>query len=180
MNDLEIASYLDRGLSQADRDRVEDHMTECAECRHKVADAHQLISGLRRPRRFSVAAIATLAAAAALVVVPTLLRDNQQSARVMRESATLRSLQVYEPRGETVSTPLHFAWASASKAVSYDFTLSKPDGTTIWSVTLTDTTATLPSDIRIDRGASYVWYADAKMVDGSSRTTGLREIKVSR
>jgi hypothetical protein len=180
MNDLEIASYLDRGMTAVDRDRAEDHMTECAECRHKVADAQQLIQTMRRPRRMSIGIVAALAAAAAIVIVPTLSRNSQSSAPVMREAGVATNLRVYSPSGETVTEPLRFVWASAANAVSYDLTLSKPDGTAIWSATLSDTTATVPSDIHIDRGASYVWYADAKMADGTTRTTGLREIRISR
>jgi hypothetical protein len=178
MNDLEIASYLDRGLSDADRARIEDHMVDCSECRHNVAEAQQLVATLRRPRRhvFAVGGLIAVAAAALIVVAPQLKRSGQPLDLVTRDEIASSALEVYEPTGDVLRRPANFVWGSARDAVSYRITLSSAEGTTMWSASVPDTTAALPDSVTLRAGTKYVWFVDAILGDGSTRSTGLRQL----
>ena len=179
MDELLIAGYLDRGLSSADRDRVADHLTECAECRHNVAEAHLLIGRVRRPRRvFLLSGVMIAAAASALFVVlphadsgPSILRRGVQS-----ESD---SLIVISPAVGKTSRPVRFVWSSVNGASSYRLTLSEPDGATVWSYNGSDTVAVLPDSVGTTERSRYVWIADAILEDGTRRSTGLRELEIT-
>jgi hypothetical protein len=61
---------------------------------------------------------------------------------------------------------------------SYRITLSAADGTTVWSATVTDTTAALPASVTLEPRIRYVWFVDAALSDGSAQTTGLHELIV--
>jgi len=180
MTELEIASYLDRGMATADRERVENHMVDCAECRENVTEAEQLIRKVRRPRHFArFAGLAAIAAAALVVFAPQLKRETQPPDRVTRDAAAPSALAVYEPAESVANQPARFVWAAAPGATSYRITLSAADGTTVWSATINDTTATLPASVILEREIKYVWFVDANLPDGSAQSTGLRELIVS-
>ena len=61
LRDLEMAAYLDRRLSEPDRERAEAHLAECAECRREFREVRGLLNrsgappsapgGGRSPRR---------------------------------------------------------------------------------------------------------------------------------
>ncbi len=177
MNELEIASYLDRGLSAADRDRIENHLSECEECRASVTEAQQLVGQIRRPRRF-VAIGGVVAAAAAvtmLLVRPDTVKRNGPVERAGSSSSALSSLNAYSPLGERSSRRGEFVWSSAPDVVSYRLTVGKSDGSTIWSSSGTDTMVVMPDSIHLDARQGYVWIVDAILGDGSTRSTGLKE-----
>jgi hypothetical protein len=109
MNDLEIASYLDRGLSAQDRSRVEDHLVECSECREiRRGERKQLMTKLRRPRRLAAfAGLAAVAAAALFVVSPALMRARQPLDLVTRDagtSSTLVCVRANRDGGESINS----------------------------------------------------------------------------
>jgi len=175
MNELAIASYIDRGMSAADRDRAEDHMADCSECRRNVAEAEQLVRRLRRPRRFvELTSIAAVAAAGLIVFSPKLLQRGPQD-RITRD-AEAEALTAHQPVAGAFKSPVRFVWGAASDAISYRITLSTADGSRIWSASITDTTAVLPPDVTLQPGTTYVWFADAIRADGSAQTTGLHPI----
>jgi hypothetical protein len=178
MNELEIASYLDRGMAAADRERVEDHMVDCAECRENVAEAEQLIRKVQRPRHLAqFAALAAIAATAFIVFVPQLTRQSLD--RVTRDAPAAAALSSYEPAVSVAQQPARFVWAAAAGATAYRITLSAADGTTVWSATVSDTTAVLPTSVVLEPQTRYVWFVDATLPDGSSQSTGLRELIVT-
>lgn len=180
LSELEIASYLDRGLSNTERGRLEDHLVDCSECRHSVAESQHLIAKLRRPQRLATFAglggLLAVAAAALFVVAPELKRRDLGVERVSRDAIESTALAAYEPAGNTVKFPIRFIWGAALGAVSYRITLSSAEGTPVWSANVTDTTATLPDGVTLQRDTSYFWFADAILNDGSTRSTGLRQL----
>lgn len=177
MNDLQIAAFLDRGLSDAEHDQVEGHLAECAECRRQVLETDALVQRVRRPRRL-IAGTAVIAAAASLILValPS-IRGGVGSMKtpVYRDAAATASLLSYGPVGETRLKSVHFVWGAASGAMSYRLTVSRADGETIWTQSGRDTVAMLPASIVLRAGDRYFWVSDALLADGSSRSTGLRE-----
>lgn len=177
MSDLELAAYLDRGLAIPERDRVEDHLTTCAECRKHVVEAQRLIERARRPRRFILSGTLVAAAAAFLLLaVPTLrFTPSRIQQPVTRSDATSPSLIAYGPAGDVKTGELRFVWGAANDAVSYRFTLSQTNGETVWSVSTLDTTIVLPASVILPIGVQYYWVADGLLRDGHTRSTGLHE-----
>lgn len=178
MTELEIASYLDRGVSSLDRDRIEDHLVECVACRENVTEAQQLVRHVRKPRRVFVTGAVLAVAAVALVMVRSQLGDNQL---VSRDAASAsRSLPAYAPAAVIRRGHAGFIWGADSDAVSYRITVSLPDGSTVWAGNGTDTTVILPDSVSLRSGQLYVWVADAILSDGSTRSTGLQEFHTAR
>jgi Putative zinc-finger len=178
MTELEIASYLDRGVSPLDRDRIENHLVECVACRENVTEAQQLLRHVRKPRRvFITGAVLAVAAVAVVMIRPQ--RSNDQL--VSRDAAAAsRALPVYAPEGQVQPSRAGFIWGADSDAVSYRITVSLPDGSTVWSGNDTDTTVILPDSVRLRSGERYVWVVDAILSDGSTRSTGLKEFRTAR
>jgi hypothetical protein len=180
VKDLEIAAYLDRGLAPAQVDRIEDHLSRCAECRENVVKTQELVARSHRPRFIYGGLIVAAAAAVALVAVPS-VRDVMRP-DVVRSSdvgAGSNTIVAYGPIGE-VRGPLHFVWGAAAGALSYRLTVSRVDGPEVWSASVSDTTATLPSESQLQSGASYVWVVDAILRDGGTRSTGLHEFGLTK
>jgi hypothetical protein len=177
VTDLEIAAYLDRGLSIVERDRMEDHLGECPECRRHVLDADELVRRVRRPRRLIIGgAVVAAAAALILVAMPSLRRsDGALENPLYRDAAASSTLIAYGPAGESRVGSLRFIWSPARGAMSYRLTVSRADGATVWTQSGRDTVATLPASITLRVGDRYFWVSDALLADGGSRSTGLRE-----
>ena len=179
VTEFDIAGYLDRGLSQADRDRVENHLSECTECRHSVAATQHLLSRAKRPRR--LLGIATIVAVAATALVVVQLQRPLAEREPLRAASTDGSAIVaYSPLGEVAPESIRFMWGRLPEAISYRLTVSSPDGAVVYSNSGVDTTVVLPVNVRLVPSAKYTWVADAIMKDGSTRSTGLRDFELVR
>jgi putative zinc finger protein len=177
MTDLDIAAYLDRGLSVAERTRVEDHLAQCPECRQQLAETHQILKRAARPRRlFAAAAILAAGVAFVLVVKPGQLQQ-YRATTLERGGTSEPTLIAYGPTGEVNRAQLRFVWGAAPNAASYRLTVSGADGTPVWSTSTGDTVATAPGTVLFAAGNKYFWVADAIATDGTTRSTGLREFK---
>lgn len=175
MNEMEIAAYLDGGLSLSAREQMEAHLAVCPLCRRDVSESRTLLRRLRRPRRIFVGM--GLAAAAVLVITLPLTRratDSQQSA-LLRSGVDHSALISYAPIGEVPITAIRFVWGGAREAVTYRLTITRSDAAIVWSSSGPDTAIALPVSLRLVPGQRYFWAADALLTDGSTRTTGLRE-----
>jgi hypothetical protein len=180
LSDSEIAAYLDRGLAAADRDRAEEHFASCKECRAHLVSSRRLLERVNQPRRFLVTGISIAAAAAVMFLVlrPEIFRNEQHSvAPIVRGSDAADSrLMVYGPIGESRTGGTRFIWAAASGALSYRINVTRADGAAVWSHGGTDTSVALPDSVALRAGQRYFWTADAVMEDGTTRTTGMREL----
>jgi anti-sigma factor RsiW len=178
VTDTEIAAYLDRSLTPAQRDRVEDHLAACQDCRQHLLETKELLERVRRPRKLLVGG--TLAAAAALVFL--LVRPNPAAMdrAVMRNDGAAVPLVAYGPIGTAPRAGLRFVWGTVAGAESYRLTVSGEDARTVWSSSGIDTLAALPDSVVLRPNERYHWVADALLSDGSARSTGLREFGVVR
>ena len=181
MNELELSTYLDDRVDAVERERMEAHMAECADCRGRMVASRRLIRATMRPRRNVIAAGALIAAGvAALMVIPIARHRVTDDTPSIRDAGNTPTLVAYGPIGETTaSTPLRFSWAPAPDATIYRFTLAAAGGTTIWKASLADTTLALPDSVKLREGAGYVWVVDALLGTGVTRSTGLREFQLS-
>lgn len=177
MNELQIAAYLDRGLSVADRESLEEHLATCAECRANVVETQELLAKVRRPRKafYGIGLIAI--AAAMLFMIKPLPRsaDRVATAPLMRDVPTTAQIVAYGPTGDVNLRSVRFAWAPVATVMTYRLSVSGADATPVWSASVSDTLAVLPDSVHLQPGKRYYWVADALLSDGSTRTTGLRE-----
>jgi hypothetical protein len=181
MNELEIAAYLDRRLSGAERERAESHLAGCPECRTEVIEADRLLRRMRRPRVFLIMGMAAAAAAVILLVGPGLLRHRAVTPdSLVRDGGQTPPIVAYGPIGEVASAPLRFVWAAEPGATTYRLTIAKADGNPVWSHSGGDTVVALPDSVVLTPGIRYLWVTDALLEGGSSRSTGLREFVVVR
>ncbi len=174
MKDVEMAAYVDRRLYGADRERVEAHLADCAECRKELRDVRSILRHAARPRRLLVGAGLLAAAASLLLILRPAVVDP------VRGGGTPSALTAYGPTGDAALASLRFVWGAAPGAAAYRLTVSGADGVPVWSGSVPDTVMALPDSVslRVDQG--YVWIADALMNDGSTRSTGLHEFRPVR
>jgi hypothetical protein len=178
LTDSEMARYLDRRVTLAERDRIEDHLASCAECREHALGTQQVLRRARRPR--IVAAGSALAAAAVVLiwiarVEPVSERSVPQLRAVARGTV---GLTAYGPTSDVRREGLRFVWGSAPDVESYRLSVTSADGAQIWSQSGVDTVASLPTSVSLRIGQRYLWVADAITNDGSTRSTGLREFSL--
>ena len=189
-SDSVLAAFLDGELETDERPRVEAHLERCAMCRRALGDAVEVLGAstagtptigvshsTRRRRRFPIVAIGmALAASVAGVLVlrraPVSLGNVDEPLtnveRRTRDAAQpalderIPRLAVVAPANGAEGLGAHpgFVWRSTS-ADRYSFRLLTEDGTALWSSETVDTTLTLPSDVRLERGRSYFWRVDA-------------------
>jgi hypothetical protein len=98
----------------------------------------------------------------------------------MRSDGAVAPLVAYGPLGTTRDAGVQFVWGAASGSESYRLSVSRSDGQAIWSISGTDTLATLPASVVLRPNERYYWVVDAILHDGSTRSTGLREFGVAR
>jgi hypothetical protein len=178
VTDTEIAAYLDRSLTSVQRDRVEDHLAACQDCRQHLLETKELLERVRRPRKLLVGG--ALAAAAVLVFV--LVRPNPAAMdlAIMRHDGLDVPVVAYRPIGTASRAGLQFVWSAVRGAESYRLTVSGEDARTVWSSSGIDTLAALPDSVVLRLNERYHWVADALLSDGSTRSTGLREFDLVR
>lgn len=178
----EVAAYLDRVLPPDERDRIEAHLADCAECRREVIEVSRLRHTRSRRSRWLIAAPAAAAAAVALIVFarPTetpapgaVLRDGAQPGFAVALVAPAESAAV---AGGSVT----FTWRSAGARVSYRLSVTDEHGDIVWSAASSDTAALLPSVVALRAGRRYFWYVDALLPDGRSMTSDVRQFTAHR
>lgn len=182
MNEFDIAAYLDRRVTVAERERIEGHLAGCDECRQEIAQSYRLIKRIGRPRRMLLTgSLLAVAAALVLMVRPTLLTPGVEvTPGGMRDAGSGSGLVAYGPSGESPLASLRFVWSAAPGATTYRLTVSHSDGVPVWSGSAADTAVTLPDSVALRAGDTYFWVVDALLGDGSTRSTGLREFWPAR
>jgi hypothetical protein len=178
LTDSEMARYLDRRVSLEERDRIEDHLASCAECREHALGTQQVLRRARRPRMVATGSVLA-AAAVVLIWIAGVEPAKDRSAQQLRGVASNNTgLIAYGPTGDAKRQSLRFVWGSAPGAASYRLSVTAADGAQVWSQSGVDTVASLPRSINLRAGAKYMWVADAVLRDGSTRSTGLREFSL--
>jgi hypothetical protein len=185
LSSAQVADLLDERLEPGDRDTVITHLAACAECRHEVAELHGALSRVneRRPRtRWLAGASIAAAAVVAFVTVPRLttrpvtLHETPSATRTAIEPSRIGSsarIAVVEPtEGALLSTAASFTWRSAGADASYLLTIQNAAGGVVFTTPATDTSAALPANVKLARGAKYFWSVDARLGDGGSSSSG--------
>jgi hypothetical protein len=176
-----IANYLDRRMSDADREQFENHLAECGECRRAVIEARSLINRVRPPWRVN-AVVGVLAAALIIVAIDLKVqRRSDFSPEPTRAAATTDAgITPYGPLGDVPRTSLRFVWSPLPSAISYKLVLVDANSQPLWSTAAADTSIALPSSVSLHAGENYFWGVDALASDGTTHTTGLHEFRIRK
>jgi hypothetical protein len=186
LTDEQVAGYVDRILTDSERDKIEHHMAVCDECRIEVRAAVQLVRFNERKKMWYRGSwvLAAAAALVALVITDPFSAGESEVSTFRASNDPLdvgdRVIAVVFPEQGAALTgdSLRFIWHPAEPEVRYRFTLSNMLGEEIWSVDTADTALAIPGDITLEPAVTYVWYVDGLLLDGSSITTGTRRFEL--
>jgi|SRR5882724_5472250 len=178
----EVVAYLEGKLMAAARARLEGHLSDCDQCAAEIAAVMRLRA--RRPARFRWLTIGTAAAAAAIVgavlLGPPHRRPVTSGPDVERTPGSAQVIAVVSPaEGAIVAGHPVLRWQAISRAPSYRVTVTREDGDSVWAVSTSDTTVTIPAAVALTSAGRYYWYVDALLPDGASFSSGLHEFKTA-
>ena len=202
----ELAGYVDHALDAEARRAAEEHLEECAECRHEamaiinVADSYEADAPVVEVRARSTAtasarsragwrrvavAIGSGVLAAGLVLSVVARQPDSRDERI----AAVRAPHTSARAGETVvaaAAPADGATIPARGAVfswhrattdTYRFTLATQSGEPVWSRETSDTSVALPAAVSLEPGRTYFWHVDA-IADGIVAASAARQFLV--
>jgi anti-sigma factor RsiW len=182
----DIAAFVDGRLTGDDLTRVESLLADDPAARMEVAEASRLIATAPRrtiaPSRWlAIGGIAAVAAAALIILRPGSQQEHAPavSERRARIDASERVELVSPVDGQTVrKSDLALTWRGVQDAV-YRVVVSDPVGKIVFEVSTNDTSVVAPlMDLNLPNGIVY-WSVDALAPDGSSLTSGVRELTVA-
>ena len=176
----DVAAYVDRALSPPERDAIEAHFSDCADCRDEVIQVSRLRRTANSRRRWLF--VAPLAAAAVLAVM--LLPSRRSVGPVLRDGGEpVLTVTIVAPADSAFApsgpSRVSFTWRSLDSVVSYRFTITDGGGDVVWGATSTDTTVQLPASIHL-RPGNYFWYVDALLPDGRSVASPVLTLRATR
>ena len=175
LDDAAIAALAGGEQLGRDRERLVRHVSNCADCRHRVAAVARALSDpgvtaaigatsfvSRRRRvsfRFAVAS-ATVAAAAVLFLV--LPRFDGERAAPHRAPTLVESTPLpIAPIGLVEEARL-LRWGSTVGADRYRVTLFDTSGDVLYEAETPDTSVSLPDTILLRPGQRYLWKTEAR------------------
>jgi len=169
-DELIIADFVDGRLTAKSRAPVVAHLLTCARCRALVKATSELATneaGLtphvtRRWRRWSLPVGLAAAAALLLLLLP---RDRDESTPGLREptvTSTIAPVPITPTPGASVARVASLVWSSVPKAERYRVRLYDGEGSVLWTVETTDTSAALPDSLRLQPRVPYFWRVEAQ------------------
>lgn len=159
----QVAAYLDRALSPADRVAVEAHLAECDACRAEVVALAGVLRTAPRRRAWTVPASLAAAAAVALLLVPGLYLSSRLDGDRHREPAVTATVAptAIMPRGD-MNTVRELMWSAVPRASRYRVVLLDHGGTLVWRTETPDTAVSIPDSVRLRAGVPYFWKVEAE------------------
>jgi DNA-directed RNA polymerase specialized sigma24 family protein len=168
-------------LSETDRIRLVEHLTDCAACHQEFSllrTANDATTDRRKaPRVGWFAPAAALCVALAVAVLWQVLPQRGRPPA----NAAVSGPELIEPGGTVgPGQPLQFVWHDMDQASEYVLEVLSLDGTLVASRRTADTTALLPAGASLTPGRSYHWWVRALMADGRQVVSTAREITEER
>ena len=182
LSDNQVSSYIRRTLAESERELVAQHLAECAACRGEALAAARMLRERRLRRGKSIggsAAVVAMAAAAIFLWDPAASDDPQLRDGAPGAAGDGAAIEVVTPSDSVPPGPVTFTWRSVGADVPYRFSLTRSDGSAVWSTGTPDTVLMLPVDVNLTSGETYFWYVDALLLDGESVATGIRPVTVA-
>ncbi len=189
----DIAAYLDRSAARSRRDRIEQHLEACPECREELVLVARLVDsappatapGRNRPRRYVsriAVGVALAAGLAALAIArPGLISPSRRDPVRAPDFSEGRSpLDVVSPVGDSLLTRdgLVLSWRGARVSL-YRVTVMTLGGEPVWTTDTPDTAIVVPDTVRLVPGSTYFWRADGIAI-GIAASTGAQRLRVGR
>lgn len=135
-----------------------------------------------RPRTHArwVAAPLLLAAAAAVlfVAVPALRNGLGVSQPEPLRDAAQGAVLIAPPERASPEESRTFRWHAAPGARAYALEILSAAGTPVFTTRTSDTTVTLPADVRLAAGAEHWWWVATEFDDGTQRRSPFRRLLV--
>ncbi len=189
LSEDELAAYIDGRLTGEELVRVEARIADDPAARREFSEAASISVSApavikNRRRRWEVAAVGVIAAAAVITIA--ILPGNRQASRDEQVSTdrpaadvTSQPLIVVSPLDlDTVSgEEVQFRWRPIEGA-SYRIALIDEEGQTLLQLRTTDTIVVPPDSVRQKMQGRVFWTVDALAADGSSATSGIRELVI--
>jgi hypothetical protein len=179
LNAEEVVAYLARTLAPADREGVERHLADCAECISEIVAVGRL-----RPRdHSSIRRLATVAAAAAALAGIALLGPgivhNTQTDNRERGSEAQFTVIVLAPASDAIVHRVpDFAWRPVAGATAYHLSVSRSNGDSVWAMTTRDTSIRAPRALSNPGPGLYYWYIDVLLGDARSIAGSAHEFRI--
>ena len=176
----DVARFVEKLVSPDERAIIEAHLNECDHCRSDVVTIARLVRRGRGQRRNLVAAPLVAAAAVALWFTwggspapadPNAFRDGTEG---------LQRLIVVQPANDAAvrTDTLAFVWQSAGDGAQYVFKVTDAQGDSVLQLLVSDSSVAIERNELRGRGASFFWFVDAVLPDGSTATSGARRFSV--
>ena len=182
-----LAAFLDGRLSPVERDEVAGHLNACDECRHELSVAASALAAhageRRRPRWLLPAAAA--ATIATLLLVPLGRMDDAGETTPLQRGDRPEGVQIFagvapeDGVGVSRGELSQFQWRSVASGATYAVVLTNSMGDEVWTVSTTDTVASLPEAVQLDPGL-YFWWVDALLGGTETAMMETRELTITR
>ncbi len=125
------------------------------------------------------ATVATLAAAALLIVViPTVRRPQRVETPEPVRDASRNAVLLSPPTEATVEQSRTFRWRAVPDARIYSVEVLTAAGAPVFTTRVADTTLTLPADVRLAPGVEHRWWIVTEFSDGTQLRSPLRRLFV--
>jgi hypothetical protein len=171
---LQIAAFIDRSMSRADRAEAELHLSGCDRCREELAACAQLSANVpaqsRRHIPWRFVGVVAAAVLVALVVRPTVSRDERGSSRERTSSAETSRIATLRPAPDAgiSRSMLSFAWRADEHSTGYRVIITSDKGEPVWTADVDSTQITPPDSVILGVGARYFWRVETLHADGSA------------
>ena len=176
----EVVGYLAGTLTSAERESMEFHLADCADCTSEVVSARRLYRANRAPVRRLVAVAAAAAAVAGIALLgPDLATRGPAGTMPIRGPEPRPAVPVVLPADRAVlRTAPDFTWRAVPGATAYRILVSRPDGDSVWATTTSDTTVRGPEDVSRAGPGLYYWYVDVLLDDARSAAGLVHEFRI--
>jgi hypothetical protein len=166
----EVARYLARTLSPADRESVEHHLADCEQCTAELVAVNRLHRADRAPtRRIATVAAAAAAVAGIVLLGPGLVPHRQANAPQIRGAESQPAVSVVLPaEGAVLTAAPDFIWHAVPGATAYRVSVSRASGDSVWATTTSDTSVRASAHLSRAGSGLYYWYVDVLLEDARS------------
>ena len=176
----EVVGYLAGTLTSAEREWVEFHLADCADCTSEIVSAKRLHQANRAPvRRLAAVAAAAAAVAGIALLGPELVHRGPAGTLPVRGAESRPAVTVVLPAERAVLGAVpNFTWRAVPGATAYRILVSRPDGDSVWATTTSDTTVRGPEDVSRAGPGLYYWYVDVLLDDARSAAGLVHEFRI--
>ena len=187
IDDETLERFASGALTPGERAQVDAHARECGSCRALVTGLTMLRDGAARfdpgapavrpsPRRVWIP-LAAAAAIVAAIVVPMIMRQSAATPASTVRDARVEGPAPVGPAGAVAAGSIQFEWRAAPNATSYEVSLFREDGSSVWKGVAPASPLALPPDVKLGSGR-YYWRVTGMSNDGPPMESALTHFEV--